>query len=200
MDLVSNGMSPFGRKVMIVVHELGLGDRVRLVEGRPREDPETVFARNPLGKIPVLVTDDGAAVYDSAVISEYLDAEFGGHRLLPAAGPRRWEVLTTMAGADGVIDAAILVRNERLRPEEQRSPAWIDRHLEKVRRGLDALDGRADDLARTIDLGTIAAGCAADYVPRRLDEFATLGDWPRLRTLRDDLAKRPSFAMTVPDG
>jgi len=196
MDLVSNEMSPFGRKVRIAIHELGLIDRIRLVDGRPRDDLEGVTRHNPLGKIPVLVTDAGTRIYDSPVICDYLDTEFGGGRLIPAT--RRWEVLTTVALADGIIDATILVRSERLRPEAQQSPGWIDQHRSKIVRGLAALDARADALVHTFDLGTIAAGCAAGYVPMRIEEFGELRDWPRLKALADTLASRPSFAATAP--
>ncbi|MGH6896156.1 MAG: glutathione S-transferase N-terminal domain-containing protein [Geminicoccales bacterium] len=198
MDLVSNGLSPYGRKVMVVVHELGLAGRVRLIEAQPRERPDEVIRHNRLGKIPVLITDDGGHIYDSPVICEYLDAEFGNHRLLPAAGVRRWQILTCVAAADGVIDAAILVRNERLRPPDRQSASWIAWHLEKVRRCLDAFEQEVIDLSREIDLGTIALGCALGYVLHRLEEFAGLENWPRLAGLHAGLSARPSFAKTAP--
>ncbi len=198
MQLISNGMSPYGRKVMIVLHELKLSDRVTLVDAQPRERPEEVTRHNPLGKIPVLVTDDGAEIFDSPVICEFLDAEYGGNALIPVSGPERWEVLTTVAAADGMIDAAILVRNERLRPAEQRSESFIDWQAQKVRRGLDAFEERAAELAKAFDLGTIALGCALGYVPRRLEEFEALTSWPRLAALAGELAERPSFSRTAP--
>ena len=198
MQLISNGMSPYGRKVMIVLHELKLSDRVTLVDAQPRERPEEVTSHNPLGKIPVLVTDDGFRIFDSPVICEFLDAEYGGNTLIPASGPKRWEVLTTVAAADGMIDAAILARNERLRPAEQRSESFIDWQTQKVSRGLDAFEERAAELAKTFDLGTIALGCALGYVPRRLEEFEALTSWPRLAALAGELAERPSFVRTAP--
>ena len=35
-------------------------------------DPE-IIASNPLGKVPTFFTDDGAVLYDSRVICEYLN-------------------------------------------------------------------------------------------------------------------------------
>lgn len=198
MRLFSNALSPYGRKVMVVIHELGIEDRVELVDVHPRNRPDEVIAQSALGKIPILVTDDGVPVRDSPVIAEYLDAEFGGRRLLPAGGPGRWRILTRMADADGIIEAAILVRNERLRPPEQQSADWIAWNLDKVRRMLAALETAADELAAGFDLGTIAAGCAVGYVPRRLPEFEGLAALPRLAAFYEELRKRPSFARTEP--
>lgn len=198
MQLFSNRMSPFGRKVMVVVHELGLLDKVTLVDAQPRERPEDVVRHNPLGKIPVLVAEDGTRIFDSPVICEFLDTEYGGGRLLPSSGPKRWRVLTTMAAADGVIDAAILVRNERLRPAEQQSSDFMEWHAGKVRRSLDAFEDSASGLRATFDLGVIALGCALSYVPRRLPEFEGLKGWPRLNELVETLSERPSFVNTSP--
>jgi glutathione S-transferase len=198
MRLYVNGMSPYGRKVRIVIHELGLSDRVERVDTFPRDRPEEAIARGPLGKIPVLETDDGRLVRDSAVIVEYLDHEYGGNRLLASGGAGRWTALTRMADADGAIESTILVRNERLRPAEQQSPAWIDWHVGKVRRCLGEFDALADKLADRVDIGVIAVGCAANYVPTRLPEFEGLTDFPRLAALCAELRKRPSFAATEP--
>jgi glutathione S-transferase len=200
MQLVSNSMSPYGRKVMIVLQELELFDRVTLVDAQPRERPDEVIRRNPLGKIPVLITDSGQHIIDSPVICEFLDAEYGGNRLVPASGARRWDVLATVAAADGIIDAAILVRNERLRPVPQQSGSFIAWNAQKVSRSFDAFEQRATSLRGTFDLGVIALGCALSYVPRRLEEFEALRSWPRLAEFADELSNRPSFAKTAPAG
>lgn len=198
MRLLSNAMSPYGRKVMVVIHELGLEDRVELVDVQPRLRPDEVIAESALGKIPVLLTDSGITVKDSSVIAEYLVAEFGGHGLLPARGARRWRILTRMADADGIIEAAILVRNERLRPVEQQSASWIAWHLDKVRRSMVALESAVETFADDFDLGTISVGSAVSYVPRRLEDFEGLAEFPNLARFHQNLLERPSFARTEP--
>jgi len=87
MELKFSGLSPYVRKVMVVAHEVGVADRLQLTPVKTREEPEKITPVNPLGKIPALITDSGQAIYDSPVICEYLDAEFGGHRLLRRRGP-----------------------------------------------------------------------------------------------------------------
>src|SRR4051812_33852585 len=103
---------------MVVAHEVGVADRLKLTVVKTREAPQDIVPVNPLGKIPALICDDGTVLFDSPVICEYLDAQFGGGKLLPAAGDKRWRIMTMAALADGLIDAGILVRHERLRPPE----------------------------------------------------------------------------------
>jgi glutathione S-transferase len=153
---------------------------------------------NPLGKIPALITDAGTVLYDSPVICEYLDAEFGGRRLLPAAGARRWEVMTRAALADGILDAAILARNERLRPAADQSSEWIAWQLRKVNAGFDQLERDAGGFGDELDMGLVGVGCALGYLPLRIEEFAGLTRWPRLKAWYAAMSLRPSFQRTAP--
>jgi glutathione S-transferase len=199
MRLFGNGMSPYGRKVFVVVHEHGLTDRVKLVDVNPRLKPEAVTPISALGKIPILVLDDGTAIKDSPVIAEYLDAEYGSAKLLPRTGLARWKILTRISDCDGMIEASILVRNERLRPTAQQSADFIAWNLDKVKRTMAELEAQAANLDENFDLGTIAVACVLGYVPRRLPEFEALAkSHPRLAALRQRLLQRPSIAATEP--
>jgi glutathione S-transferase len=198
MELKYAQLSPYVRKVLVVAHELGLASRIRLTAIDTRAEPDKIAPTNPLGKIPVLVTDSGAVLYDSPVICEYLDAEFGGHRFLPASGLRRWEVMTRVALADGIMDAAILVRQERARAAERQSAEWIEWQLRKVNGALDRCEATMDISGDELDMGRIALGCALGYVPLRLPDFGGLPRWPRLAAWYEALLRRPSFQRTTP--
>ena len=156
MRLFGTKTSPFTRKVRVVAAELGLDD-VTFVEVAFSDPPADFVAANPMRRAPTLITDDGTALYDSPVIAEWLDAEHGGNRLLPARGADRWAILRTQALADGLLDSATSARHERARPEGEQSPAWIDKQLAKVRSSLEALETDAAWRAsETADLGQIA--------------------------------------------
>lgn len=198
MELKYGQLSPYARKVRVVAHEAGVADRIRMTEVKSREEPETVIPFNPLGKIPTLVLDDGSVLYDSPVICEYLDTEFGGRRLLPATGAQRWRTLTRVALVDGALDAGILVRNERLRPAERQSQEWIDWQLGKMLRALDALEKEAASFGVDLDMGLVAVGCAMGYLPLRVPEAKDPARWPRLTEWYARIVQRPSFAKTVP--
>ena len=138
MRLHHNIASPYVRKVMAVAIETGLEDRLEPVSRMmtPVKPDAGLVEDNPLGKIPCLVTDDGAVLYDSPVICEYLDSLHDGPKMFPA-GPARWTALRRQAEGDGILDAALLVRYETfLRPEERRWPEWIEGQKLKFRRAL----------------------------------------------------------------
>ena len=122
MKIYYSPTSPFVRKCLVVAHELGIGDRLERVpaDAHPVKRDRNLVAVNPLGQVPALVTDDGAVLYDSRVIAEYLnDLEDGG--IFPGDGPERWRALTEMSLADGMTDAALLTRYETAaRPEALR--------------------------------------------------------------------------------
>jgi glutathione S-transferase len=198
MRLYVNAMSPYGRKVMVTIHEIGIADRVSIEDVNPRNEPQRVIPVSPMAKIPVLVADDGAIIKDSPVIAEYLDATFGGNRLLPASGAARWSALTLMADADGLIETAILFRNETLRPAGEQSPSFLEWQSGRVKRLMDQFEAVANDLGGRWDLGTIAAGAAISYVGRRLPAYENLAGYPRLAALRETFLQRPSFARTEP--
>ena len=201
MKLYHSPASPFVRKALVAAHELGLADAIEIVPVAmtPVKGVPALNDENPLGKIPALVLDDGTALYDSPVICEYLDTLHDGHPLFPAPGPDRWTALRRQALADGLLDAAILCRYETfLRPEERQWSDWIEGQQSKFRRALDALEGEAEDFGDTVDIGTVSAGCAADYLDfRSLDDGWRKGR-PRLAAWLEGFAARPSMQATRP--
>ncbi|MGH7487713.1 MAG: glutathione S-transferase N-terminal domain-containing protein, partial [bacterium] len=159
MKLHYSQTSPFARKVMVVAHERGLAGRIELMPANTSPvEPHAGIARdNPLAQIPSLILDDGSTLYDSRVIAEYLDA-LAGAKLFPAPGPHRWTSLRQQALADGLLDAAILIRYERvLRPDEKKWAEWIDGQFGKIMRALDVFESEVASLEKTLTIGTISA-------------------------------------------
>ena len=201
MKLYHSPASPFVRKALVAAHETGLAERIEIVTVAltPVESNAELDEENPLGKIPALILEDGTALFDSPVICEYLDTRHDGPRLFPAGGPERWTALRRQALADGLLDAAILCRYETfLRPAERQWTDWVDGQRAKFRRALDALEGEADNFGDAVDIGTIAAGCAADYL-----DFRSLDDgWrdtrPRLAGWLEGFVERPLMQATRP--
>ena len=187
MKLMYAPQSPFARKVRAAAIELGLGERIELqyAEVMPGKE-NAAFAQsvNPLRKIPALVLDDGkTAIVDSTVICEYLDALAGGGRLIPAVGPERWRVLSQHAVAQGMCEAAILVRYETwLRPEPARWPVWIDDQWDKVWSGAKFFEQRAERAVpkggASLDLSQLALACALGYLDFRFPETKWASRFP----------------------
>jgi len=201
MKLLYSQTSPFVRKVLVLAHEAGIADRIELVPVNvaPVIVNEGVAAENPLVKIPTLVLEDGQSLYDSAVIAEYLDSVQGGLPLVPRAGVPRWTALQRQAAADGLLDAAILVRYELvLRPEDKRWPDWIDGQMRKVRGALAAFEAEAATLGPAVTIGEIAIACALGYLDFRYPEEDWRGRHPGLKEFYAGFAERPSMQATRP--
>ena len=196
MILRSAAPSPFGRKVQIALAVLGFDD-VR-VEPADTVDPhDTVREQNPLGKIPVLILEDGATFYDSRVILEYLDHLAGGGRIIPREPIARFAALRLQALCDGILDASVLlVYEDRYRPADKKVQAWIDRQADKVARSLTALEAAPPALDPTPNVGQIALVCVLGYRDLRFGG-TWRNDYPRLLAWHDKFAAQvPAFAQT----
>ncbi len=199
MKLLTSPASPFARKVRVVLIETGQADQVTEIAAAtdPLGDPVDVIHANPLGKIPALVRDDGPALYDSRVITRYLDARAGA-RLYPEA--RIWEVLTLEATADGIMDAALsMVLETRIRAETERSAKWVEGQWRKAVRGLDAIEARwISHLEGQIDIGQIAVACALGYLDLRHGGRDWRAGRPQLAAWAERFAARDSMVNTAP--
>jgi len=199
MKLISSPASPFVRKVTVVLHETGTTADVELmrVKTSPVATAAEAAAANPLGKIPALLRDDAPAIYDSRVITRFLDDRAGG-KLYPQA--RIWEVLTLEATADGIMEAAVLMTYERrIRPEDKVFEPWIEAQWGKVSGALDALNDRwMSHLEGPLCMGQLAIGCALGYLDFRHDAR----EWRKGRGALDDwyaiFSQRPSMLATAP--
>jgi glutathione S-transferase len=191
-------LSPFVRKVMVVAHETATVHRLELAETSVSmaEANTALQLDNPLSKIPTLVLGDGSALYDSRVICEYLDSLNEGPRLFPA-GDARWDALRRQALADGLMDALILWRQERLKPAERQTADWMTTFADKVTRTLRQLEGEAaTSAALPFDIGHAATGCALGYLDVRFADLDWRADAPQLAAWHLTFEARPSADAT----
>ncbi|WP_343737012.1 glutathione S-transferase N-terminal domain-containing protein [Achromobacter sp.] len=201
MKLHWSPRSPFVRKVMIVLDEAGIADRVTLVRTPVAMDKPNLdlVPDNPLIKLPTLVLEDGTALYDSRVICAYLDT-LTGAGLLPADLRARLLAERRQALGDGFLDALLLFRQERNKPAARQTPAWLDAFALKTRAVLAALEAEAPALqASGFDLGLIAIGCALSYMDYRFPDIAWRDGHPALAAWHARFAARPSVMRTQPD-
>lgn len=202
MKLFFSPASPFVRKVMVVAHELGVADRVEKLAcaAWPTKRDMTIVAHNPLGQVPTAIIDDGSPLFDSRVICEYLDAAHGGGALF-GSGQTRWRNLVDQSIADGILDAALLVRYETVaRPAELKWTDWEKGQADKVASSLDLLERRAVDLSERVDIGTITVGCALGYLDFRFADLDWRASRPGLATWFERFSERPSMKHSAPVG
>ena len=195
-----NAASPFARKVRVVARETGLISRIEEIDVAvsPVKPNTALAASNPLVKIPALVLDEGATLYDSRVICEYLDT-LAGTRLFPASGMERWEALRLQALCDGILDAAVLIRYESaVRPQAHRWQDWIDAQRGKIDGGLAALESVRPNFGRRFGIGEVGAACVLGYLDFRFPDIDWRSRHGGLKAWFADAAARPSVRDTLP--
>ncbi len=198
MILLSSAPSPFGRKVKIAAYHLQVMDQITIELIDVNSPNASLYEKNPLGKIPALVLEDGHVLFDSRVIIEYLDSIATDSSIF-APGAARYKDLTLSALADGMMEASLLqVYEVRKRPEQDRSQDWLDTQAQKVARSLDALETDTPPLEDGITIGHITLACALGYL-----DFRFNGDWrehhPNLVSWLEDFEVQvPGFDKTRP--
>ena len=125
MKLIIAKPSPYARKVRIALLEKRIPFETLI--DVPWNPGTRAPSFNPLGKIPVLVLDDGRIVHDSKVIVEYLETLDLPPRLIPLEPLRRVAHKQIEATADGVCDAVVLIVLEKSRAPALRSADRIAR-------------------------------------------------------------------------
>ena len=200
MKLHGSRTSPYVRKVRIVMLEKRI--ECDFVEDNVWSADTTVTLHNPLTKVPVLVLDDGMALYDSRVIVEYLDGITPVSRLIPDGGRERALVKRWEALGDGIADAGLAAFLERKREQGAQSKDWIARQLGKADSGIAAAAREIGDReychGLSLTLGDISLACALLWVEFRLPEVRWRTNHPNLKKWVERLESMPSFAETKP--
>jgi glutathione S-transferase len=200
MKLIGSHASPFARKVRIVLAEKKIDYEFEV--DNPWKTDAVTPRFNPLGKVPVLVLDDGTTLFDSRVIVSFLDNASPLGRLLPAENRERVEVRRWEALADGVLDAGIAARLENRREAKLRSAPWIERQMGKVRAGLAAMDSDLGErpwcAGNGFTLADIAVGVCLGWLDFRYPKMNWKKDHAHLARAFAKLSERQSFIDTVP--
>lgn len=202
MQLVYSPASPFARKIRIAAIELGLIDRIELVapiKAIPvTENEKYVREVSPLRKIPALILDSGQVIVDSYVIAEYLD-ELAGGKLIPASGPAKWQVKTDHSILQGMLDALLLCRYEKmLRPKEFLWAEWADDQFKRAWDGLARFEAHPDVLTRPLDIVHIGIVCVLGYLDFRFPDCGWRKTFPKLDAFHEKMMQRESVNTTLP--
>jgi len=200
LKLIASPTSPYVRKVRIALAEKKI--EYQRVDATPWDEDNPVHAWSPLGKVPVLVLDDGTQLYDSRVIVEYIDTVSPVSRLIPEPNRQRIAVKRWEALSDGICDAAMAEVLENRRPARQQSKSLITRQQKKIAAGVAEMARELGEHAwcngESYSLADIAAGCALGYLDLRCPDLDWRSEYPNLARLAEKLAKRPSFVETIP--
>ena len=199
MKLVYSPPSPFVRKVTTLIYHANLNDRIELINVKTTalSVADEARAANPLGKIPVMILEDGKAIFDSRVITRYLD-DFAGSNLYPQ--DKIYDILTLEALADGIMESAVSITYEsKLRPQNEQSPSWMEAQWSKVLHAIKALDdGQFQAMDSEMNMGQIAVACALGYLDFRHNARQWRSGHSDLASWNDKMMKLPAIIKTIP--
>lgn len=198
MILHGGRLSPFVRRV-----ELWLAVQERPVERRYASvfdaDFGGLLAVNPLGRVPVLETDDGLSLFETSTIIDYLDETAApARRLIPASGPARWHTLQGISLAHGIAEKTVALIYERYRrPADLQWPEWRNRIKAQISSGLAALEDVVGTQRSPSDGLGLSAVCAYDLVTTKFPALNRTG-FANLDGLSARASALPAFAATHP--
>lgn len=200
MKFYHSPTSPYARKTRAVIVEKELGALVNEIVIDVYADPAELVAANPLGRIPLLITDDGMALFDSPVICAFLDAHPAGKGapLIPLTGPERWQVMRGEAFGDGLMDIGLYLTTEKRKAEGEKSPTFTARRYGQLEAALNMAYSFVKQLPETFNLGHIAIACALGYLDLRHDEIGWRNGRGELAAWYEQIMQRSCLAETVP--
>ncbi len=204
MSLILYGrmLSPFVRRVAIWcrLQNRAYESRPLMVNGPDFEELKKI---NPLGRVPVLIAEDGEMMIETGAITDWLDDTAPeALRLVPATGPARREVLQGVAYANSAVEKAVsLVYDKNRRPAELHWAEWIERLEGQISAALTVLESKAPAEGwlggNRPDAADVAFVIAHDFI-LAVHPHLVEGKFPRLAAMAAMAADVEAFKATAP--
>jgi len=197
MQVLTTLTSPYGRMVRALIIEKGFEDRVEVVPAPTRTPDTPVLDYNPSGRVPTLVTDDGAVFEESALICAYLDSLEDPPVLAPLAD---WDARNLEARARSMLDGIAVWSREVRRPVNEQSPTIVAHETARGLRLVKVFDElvAAGKFDGPLDMAQLTLGCTLHGRDARPPGFEWRSDNPNLAAWIDRFGKRRSMQETLP--
>ncbi len=197
MKLFLNKTSPFARAVRILIIEKELEEKVELCWSDPWKDEEELLSVNPLGRVPILVTDTQIPICETLLIVQHLSSIGSSTPLRPESYAE--EALHLTGLGQGIMEAAFaLVISKKYLSKQSNQSVLTTRRIAAIKRTLKQLD---DSINHTfmdeLHLGGVMLAVALEYLRFRLPELYIEGSYPALELWRQPIAERYSFKSTA---
>ena len=194
MKLYYTQRSPYARAVRIIALEKKID--LELVTEDLTKKSAGLLQANPLGKVPLLILDNGQALCDSWVICEYLDALKGEPIFIPA-GKDRIEVINVAHMAKGLIDVTVSLFYERNNHPNDINEKVVNAKEETIVRTLEYFEKNVSSLEK-LNIASVVAASAFGYTKLRTAHLWEKANCPKLKKWYEAINKRPSFMSTIP--
>ncbi len=201
MKLIGTYVSPYARRVAAALVSRAIPYEHEDLNGYA--NPARAREFNPVGKVPVLVLDDGERLVDSAAILDHVNEMAGPERaLIPPRGLPRRTALRLSAISTTVCEQITARYFEQQRPPGAAQADLLERYRLQVTGGLAALDtasGPKGPIGVTpLDIATISAVVTYEYLARWYPDLESARIAPALASVAAALADDAAFARTRP--
>jgi len=196
--------TPNGRKVSIMLEELGLPYRVHPINIGKDDQFKPEFVKiNPNSKIPAIVDPDGpdgkpVSMMESGAILIYLADKTG--KLLAKSGRARYEALQWLMFQMGGVGPMFGQTHHFLRAAKEQVPYAIERYTKETRRLYGVLEARLKEQDYLAGEYSIADIATYPWVARHEWHKVDLNDFPAVKRWYDAISARPAVkkGMDVP--
>ncbi len=192
MKLLYTKRSPYARKVRVVALEKGI--QLELIDEDLAKKSKQLLEANPLGKVPTLLLDNGQVVYDSKVITQYIDELNDKVSMIPKSGQARIDVLKWEAFSDDLVTTGIQVYMEKTRHPNDFHAQFISNGEAAINKSYQYIETHLNEL-KEFSLAPVAVASAIGYIHFRLPHLKVQG---KLAQWFEEISKRPSMAQTIP--
>ena len=200
MKLIIATPSPYARKVRVVLREKDI-DCEEIIDIPWNENTLTKDV-NPIGKIPILLQEGIAPIYDSKVIVQYLEYLKQEPLMYPLDPTDNISARLIETTFDGVCDAVVLVFLENSRHENLRSTDWIKRQEKKIYNGIEYMSGDLGNknyfVGNDFSIADVCGISCLEYLDLRFSKFNWRRQYPNLENYCHTHRDRKSFLQTKP--
>ena len=196
MQLFSWPSSPYVRKALLVAHEVGVFDKLHLVDAGSDDQITELKCANPIGQIPTLILDNGSVIFESNEVCRYLAALPSRSFDLDEPALDEWEARQHQAVVDAILDAATAGMDERRRPVEAQHRPNLDSLMDRIDLCLTYLAKANTKREKEVSLFTLSLGSTLAYLDFRYADNPWRISHPTLADWADQFGNRRSMIAT----
>lgn len=195
LTLISHHLCPYVQRAAIALNEQEVPFERRNIDLGNK--PDWFLKLSPLGKVPILVIDDDAVLFESSVIAQYID-EITGHELLSSDPLEKYSQLAWMEFASQVIAGIGRLYNADTRSSVEDARSNLEDKFQRVEKALSNGPWFAGEQFTLVDASFAPAFRYFDVIDG-LAGFEVLAETPKVACWRLALSKRPSVVAAVSD-
>lgn len=203
MKLYSFAVSPYAARARIAIYAKKLPVEIVEPQFGGLKSPE-YLALNPMGKVPLLVLDDGGAIPESETIVEYLEDAFPDPALRPNGAEAAARVRLIARVAELYVKAPIFALFSQLDPKGGRDEAAVEAGIAKLDDGIRYLETfmpegpyAAGDRFTTADCEVTPVCFFLNVVLSGLDRLDLMEKHPRLGAYISNAKQDPVLAKVL---